>query len=142
MLPNRCLSCLTRGLWPNGLMDQDQTWHGGRPQPRPHCVRLGPSSHPPKKGRSPPIFEQCLLWPNGWMDQDVTWRGGRPRPRQYCVRWGPTPIPTPKKGHSSAYHHKNSTWYSPACICYRLGGYELSESFLVVRCVDIMQFKA
>ena len=21
-------------LWPNGWMDQDGTWHGGRPQPR------------------------------------------------------------------------------------------------------------
>jgi len=25
-------------------MDQDGTWHGGRPQPRPQCVRWGPSS--------------------------------------------------------------------------------------------------
>ena len=58
------------------------------------------------------------------------------------VRWGSTPTPTPKKGHSSAYHNRKSTGYSPACICYRLGGYELSESFLAVRCVDIMQFKA
>ena len=30
-------------LWPNGWMDQDGTWHGGRPQPRGLCVRLGPS---------------------------------------------------------------------------------------------------
>jgi len=33
-------------LWPNGWMDQDGTWHGGRPQPRGLCVRWGPS--PPK----------------------------------------------------------------------------------------------
>ena len=26
-------------LWPNGWMDQDDTWHGGRPWPSPHCVR-------------------------------------------------------------------------------------------------------
>ena len=26
-------------LWPNGWMDQDGTWYGGRPLPRPHCVR-------------------------------------------------------------------------------------------------------
>jgi len=32
-------------------MDQDETWHGGMPQPRPHCVRSGPSS--PTKGHSP-----------------------------------------------------------------------------------------
>jgi len=30
-------------LWPNGWMDQDGTWHGGRPQPGGLCVRWGPS---------------------------------------------------------------------------------------------------
>jgi len=39
-------------LWPNGWMDQDDTWHGGRPQPRRLCVRRGPSPSP-KRGRSP-----------------------------------------------------------------------------------------
>ena len=28
-------------LWPNGCMDQDATWYGGRPPPRRHCVRWG-----------------------------------------------------------------------------------------------------
>ena len=38
-------------------MDQNETWHGGRHGPRPHCVRWLPSS--PKKGaqpHSPPEF--------------------------------------------------------------------------------------
>jgi len=26
-------------LWPNGWMDYDATWCGGRPRPRQHCVR-------------------------------------------------------------------------------------------------------
>jgi len=40
-------------LWPNGWMDQDVTWYEGRPQPRPHCVKLVPSSPPPfKNGRN------------------------------------------------------------------------------------------
>jgi len=26
-------------LWPNGWMNQDATSYGGRPRPRPHCVR-------------------------------------------------------------------------------------------------------
>jgi len=26
-------------LWPNGCMDQDAIWYGGRPRPMPHCVR-------------------------------------------------------------------------------------------------------
>ena len=28
-----------RRLWPNGWMDQDANWYGGRPRPRRHCVR-------------------------------------------------------------------------------------------------------
>ena len=75
MLPDRCLSvCLSvlsvtlvYILWPNGWMDQDETWHAGRPWPWPHCVRWGPSS-PPPKGRSPLIFGLRLLWPNGCTD--------------------------------------------------------------------------
>ena len=69
-------------LWPNGCMDQDATWYGGRPQPWPHCVRWGPSSQltpsPLKnsRGTSRPHFSAHVLWPNGWMDQDVTWQEG------------------------------------------------------------------
>jgi len=37
-------------LWPNGSMDEDATWYGSRPWPRPHCVRWGSSS--PRKGHS------------------------------------------------------------------------------------------
>ena len=29
--------------WPNGCMDQDANWYGGRPRPAQHCVRRGPS---------------------------------------------------------------------------------------------------
>ena len=44
-------------LWPNGWMDQDVTWYGGRPRPRRHCVRWGPASPSPRRGRSlPPQF--------------------------------------------------------------------------------------
>jgi len=46
-------------LWPNGWMDQDATWYGGRPRRRPHCVRWGPSSPPHRKGHSsPPTFRR------------------------------------------------------------------------------------
>jgi len=38
-----CMSSNVGVLWPNGWMDQDATWYGGRPRPRPHCVRWGPS---------------------------------------------------------------------------------------------------
>jgi len=76
-------------LWPNGWMDQDATWYGGRPRPRPHSVRWG-RSFPKKRCTAPSIFGPCLLWRNGWMDQDDTCHGGRPRPRPHCVRWGPS----------------------------------------------------
>ena len=41
-------------LRPNGCMDQDVTWYGGRRRPRRICVRWGPRSPSPKWGRSPP----------------------------------------------------------------------------------------
>ena len=44
--------CLFR---PNNCMYQDTTWCGGRPQPRRHCVRWGPSS-PTLMGHSPSNF--------------------------------------------------------------------------------------
>ena len=57
-------------LWPKGQMDQDAAWYGGRPQPRPHCVRQGPSSSP-RKGTQPPLFGPCLLRPNGRPSQQL-----------------------------------------------------------------------
>jgi len=50
-------------LWPNGWMDQDATWHEGRPQPMRLCVRWGPSPQPPHKGAGvpSPIFGPFLL---------------------------------------------------------------------------------
>ena len=55
-------------LWPNGWMDQDATWYGGRPQPKRHCVRWGPSCSPPKGDGAPPQFPDDVLWSDGWMD--------------------------------------------------------------------------
>jgi len=40
-------------LWPNGWMDEDETWHAGRPRPWPHCVRWRPSFPSPKRERNP-----------------------------------------------------------------------------------------
>jgi len=42
-------------LWPNGWMDQDTTWYGGRPRPRGHCLRWGPSS-PTERNTAAPHF--------------------------------------------------------------------------------------
>jgi len=54
-------------LSPNGFMNQDGTWYGGRPQPRRLCVRWGPS-YPQNRGHAhhQPVFGPCFLWLN-WM---------------------------------------------------------------------------
>jgi len=79
-------------LWPNGWMDQDATWYGGKRRPRRRCVKWGRSS--PLKGAPPPVLGSCLLWPNGWMDDDASWYGSRPRPRPHCIRRGSSSIST------------------------------------------------
>ena len=45
-------TCLLR---PNGCMDEDATWYGSRPRPRPHCVRRD-HSYAGKGQSSPPSF--------------------------------------------------------------------------------------
>ena len=67
-------------------MDQDETWHAGRPRPWHILLDVDPAPPPP-----------YLLLPNGCMDQDATWYGGRPRPRRLCVKWGPS-CPSPERG--------------------------------------------
>jgi len=37
-------------LWPNGWVNQDAIWYGGRPRPRPHCIRCTRIQLPPKGG--------------------------------------------------------------------------------------------
>jgi len=34
-----CPVCDIGVLWPNGWMNQDETWHGDRPRPGTHCVK-------------------------------------------------------------------------------------------------------
>jgi len=59
-------------LWPDGWMDQDTTWYGGRPRPKRHRVRWGPTS-PPQKGtqQPPPLLGRCLLWTNSRPSQQL-----------------------------------------------------------------------
>jgi len=74
-------------------MDQDETWHAGRPRPWPHYVRRGPIS-PPPKGHSPrPIFGPYLLWQNDCMDQDATWYGGSLGPGDFVLDGDLAPPP-------------------------------------------------
>jgi len=57
--------CNVGVLWPNGWMDQDATWQGGRSRPRPHCVRRGSSSSPPRKGHRTPLFSAHVYCGHG-----------------------------------------------------------------------------
>jgi len=121
-----CLSCLfvcdVGVLWLNGWMDQDETWHGGRPRPPPHCIRWGPSS--PKGGTVPPNFRPCPLWLNGWMNQHATWYRDRPRPGDIVFNGDPAaPFPPKKEGTAPSFHFgpyllwlngwmdQDATWY-------------------------------
>jgi len=87
-----------RLLWPNGCMDQDGTWYGGRPRPRPtrHCVRCGPS-YPQKKGTSTQFLahvycEQMAGWMKTPLGTEVDLSRG------HIILDG---VPAPAKGHSS-----------------------------------------
>jgi len=43
-------------LWPNGWMDQDATWYGGRPRSWPHCVRWR-LTHPERTTAPPELSD-------------------------------------------------------------------------------------
>ena len=52
-------------LWPNGWMDEDATWYGSRPRPRPQrCIRWGPISYP-RMGHSSPLFSAHIYCGHG-----------------------------------------------------------------------------
>ena len=61
-----CLSCLASPvcdvavLSPNGWMDKDAIWYGGRPLSIPHCVRWEPIS-PLKGTASLPLFGPSVM---------------------------------------------------------------------------------
>jgi len=75
-------------LLPNGCMDQDATWYGGRPRPKQHCVRWDPAP-PPKNGTEPPNF-----WPMSVVTKRLDeLRCRRPWPWPHCARWGPSSPP-------------------------------------------------
>jgi len=59
-------------LWPNGWMDQDATWCGGRPQPRRHCARWGASSPLPKRGHTCQFLAHVYCGQTaGWMKMSL-----------------------------------------------------------------------
>jgi len=120
-------SCL---LWPNGWLDQDATWYGGRPRPRRHCVRWGPISTP-QKGAEPPIFGLCcgqmagliklsLGMEVGRGPGDVVFDGDPARPLKR--RSAPAPLFGPCLLWPNGWMNQDTTWYggrpqpSPHCV--------------------------
>ena len=94
-----CPVCNIGVLWPNGWIDQDETWHGGRPWPRPHWVRWGPSS--PHKGHSPRQFSAHVRCGQtaGWIKMPLGMEVGLVS-GDIVLDGDPTPSPQ-KRGHSS-----------------------------------------
>ena len=95
-----CLSylslCNVGVLWPNGLMDQDETSRASRPRPRPR-VRWGLSS---PKGAQRPIFGPFPLWPMaGWIKMPLGMEVGL-GPVDFVLDGDPAP---PKKGTAPNY---------------------------------------
>ena len=65
-------------LWPNGCMDQDATWYGCRPRPRPRDVRWDLA--PPKQGGT--AAHVYCGHANGWTEVQRY----RPQSMRRCVR--------------------------------------------------------
>jgi len=83
--------CNVGVLWPNGLMDHDETWHAGRPWPQPRYVRWRPSSRP--KNWHGPQFSahvRCHQM-TGWIKMPLGMEVGL-FPKDF-VRWGHSTLP-------------------------------------------------
>jgi len=106
-------------LWPVGLMDQDATWCGSRPWPRPHCVRR--ERAPPQKGAQSPIFRPvCCGQTAGWIKMPLGREVGY-RPGDIMLHGNPAPLL--KEGHNSprifgpcllwqnGWMDQDATWY-------------------------------
>jgi len=102
-------------LWPNGWMDQDDTWHGGGPRPRPHCARWRPSSPPQKGSRSPNFRPMSIVAKRLDGSRCQLLYGGKPRPRRHCVKWEPSPPPKRHIPQFSAHVYCGQT-----AVCIRI----------------------
>jgi len=131
LMQSVCPACNVGVLWTNGWMDQDKTWHGGRPRPWPHCVRWGPAL-PKKGGDTAPQFS-AHVWCGqmaGWIKMPHSSEEG-PQPRQHCVRWNPPPKGAqPPSFRSVSIMAKRSPISVTAAHMFNLGS---SEQCLVNR---------
>ena len=80
-------------LWPNGWPDQDETWHNGgrlRLRPRPHCVRLGPSSRQRGHNRQLSAHFSCGQTA-GWIKMPLGMEAEGLGPRHIALDGDPVP---------------------------------------------------
>ena len=110
-------------------MDKDAIWYGGRPCPRPRCVRWG-SSSPPKKGHSSRQFSAhvCCGQTTGWIKM----------PLRREVDLGPGEIVldgdlAPPKGYSPQFSVHVCCGQRAGCIKMPLGAkVDLSPGHIVL----------
>jgi len=116
-------------LWPNGWMDQNGTWHGGRPQPRRLCVRWGASTPPQKGVRAPStIFGKFLLCPKaGCITMPLGMEVGL-SPGDFVFDGDPALLP--KKGRS-----RHANFWPMSIVVIRLDGprWHLAWSWALVQ---------
>jgi len=87
-------------LWPNGCMDQDATWYGGRPWPTRHSVRLSQFSANVRCGQAAGWTKISLGTEVGHGPGEFVLDGDPAPPRKKG-----TPIPT----HILAYFYSGHT---------------------------------
>jgi len=80
-------------------MDHDETWHGSRPRPRPHCVRWGPNFPLSKRGTAPQFLGhvccgETAVWIKMPLRTNVDLSPGH-------IVLDEDPAPPTKNGHSS-----------------------------------------
>jgi len=118
--------CLLR---PNGCMDQDATWYGGRPRPRLYCFRWGPGSLPQKGGGAPsPIFgDVCCGQMAGWIKMALGMEVGLGAGHIVLdgTQQSPPPISGPFLLWPKGLMHQDTTCYGgmpkPRRLCVRWG---------------------
>jgi len=119
--PSNFSPCL---LWLKGWIDQDVTWYRGRPWPRPHCVRWGPSS---PKGTLPPFSPHiCCSQTVGWIMMPLGTEEGL-GPGHIVLNEDSALLSLRKKGHSSL-----TTFRPMSIVAKQLDG---SRCHLVRRCL-------
>jgi len=120
-------------LWPNGWMDQDATWDGGRPQPRRPCgVRWGTTSPTQKGGGSAKFSAHVYCGQTaGWFKMALGMEVGL-GPGHIVLDGEPAPLPQ-KGGRAPRFSahllspngsmDEDATWYGsrPRPHCIRRG---------------------